>query len=311
MTPPSFSLALWATNLEPAVASLDDWVARLQQRMAETRAAGGRLLILPEFACGQWLGFAPPDLALTGQVAWLAQHSEAALARLQPLCREHDLALLAGTLPWPDGTGGHRNRAFLLLPDGRIYHQDKLFLTPSEQDPAGWQLTPGDTVNVVQWAGLRIATAVCLDIESPALAGRLARLDLDLLLVPAKTSLMSGYYRVFSCARARAVELNTTVAVVGAVGTFLGHPASDPVVGGATVYIPCEASLGYTGIAASLEPMAAASGASPLLAVADLPLAHCRRIRHGEAAEAEVCPGAWGVEHLRFLDPAPDRPEVV
>jgi predicted amidohydrolase len=144
---------------------------------------------------------------------------------------------------------------------------------------------------------------VCLDIEFTALFARLARLDLDLILVPAKVDMLSGYYRVLGCAKARAIELQTAVAVVGAVGSPLGQPALDTVVGAAAVFIPCEASLNVTGVAAALDPLPAATGASPMLYAPHVPLGACRRIRHG-AAEAEVWPGSWSADHITIADPA-------
>jgi predicted amidohydrolase len=304
----TLSLALWATNLEPALASLAHWTARVEARMAEAHAAGAGLLMMPEFACAQWLSFAPVGLAPHDQVPWLAGLAEQAMPGLRQLPARYGVALLPGTMPFTipdrgDGVPGHRNRAWLMLPDGQTFHQDKLALTPSEQNPAGWLLTPGTQVNVISWQGLRIAIVICLDIEFTALAARLAKLDLDLILVPAKVDMLSGYYRVLGCAKARAIELQTAVAVVGAVGSPLGHPATDTVVGAAAVFIPCEASLGVTGIAAALDPLPAATGASPVLYAHHVPLGACRRIRHG-AAEAEVWPGAWSAEHITIVDPA-------
>ena len=113
----------------------------------------------------------------------------------------------------------------------------------------------------------------------------------------------SGYYRVFGCAKARAIELQTVVCAVGAVGSPLGHPVTATVVGGAAAFIPCEATLGVTGVVAALEPHTAASGLSPLLIAPQLPVGLCRRLRHG-AAEAEVWPGSWPADHVMISDPA-------
>jgi predicted amidohydrolase len=303
----TLTIALWATNLEPPLASLADWTTRVEARMAEAQAAGAGLLVMPEFACAQWLSFAPPGLPAHDQVPWLAGMAEQALPALQQLPARYGLALLPGTTPFAfpdrgDGVPGHLNRAWLLLPDGRVFHQEKIALTPSEQNPAAWRLTPGTQVNVIPWLGLRIAIVVCLDVEFTALFARLARLDLDLILVPAKVDLLSGYYRVLGCAKARAIELQTTVAVVGAIGSPLGKPALDTVVGAAAVFIPCEASLHVTGVAAALEPLPATSGISPMLYAHHVPLGACRRIRHG-AAEAEVWPGSWSADHITIADP--------
>jgi len=305
----TITVALWATNLEIVAANLASWIAAIDTRMAEAKAAGARLLVMPEFACSQWLGFAPPDLTIDQQIAWLAALTPLALDGLRPLPTRHGIALLAGTMPFAEksnqasSTPRHFNRAFLLLPDGGVLTQDKLCLTPSEQNPAAWCLTPGAKFNVMMWNELRIAIVICLDVEFTSLFARLGKLDLDLVLVPAKTDLLSGYYRVFGCAKARAIELQTVVCVVGAIGSALAHPTVDTVMGGAAAFLPCEHVLGSTGIAATLEPQTAASGLSPLLYAHNLPVGYCREMRHG-AAEAEVFPGAWSADHVTVVDPA-------
>lgn len=57
------SIDLWAANLEPRVQDLQTWLAALEARIAQTAARGGHMLVLPEFACAQWLNFAPADMA--------------------------------------------------------------------------------------------------------------------------------------------------------------------------------------------------------------------------------------------------------
>jgi predicted amidohydrolase len=298
--------ALWAVNINLPTVSLAAWTASVEAQIAEAQAGGAQLLVMPELASAQWLSFAPADLPLTNQVPWLASLADEALAALRPLPRRYGIAPLPGTIPCaePARKGkpiAYYNRAFLLLPDGRTFTQDKLCLTPSERNPKGWLLTPGNRVNIINWQGLRIAIVICLDVEFTALWARLARLDLDLILVPAKTDMLSGFYRVFGCARARAIELQTVICAAGAIGIPLAPVAVDTVLGGAAAYLPCEASLGFTGIAAALEPHAASSGLSPLLFAKNLPLGACRRIRHG-AAEAEVWPGSWTAEHVTIAE---------
>jgi predicted amidohydrolase len=303
----TISVAMWATNLEVPAVSLQAWVAFIESRMAELRSSSFQFLVLPEFACAQWLSFAPPGLGPQAQVPWLASVAVEATAALRPLAARYGVAILPGTMPHALADGcdevRHVNRAWLFLPDGREFAQDKICLTPSERSPEGWLLSPGSRVDIIQWEGLRLAIVVCLDVEFTSLWARLGKLDLDLVLVPAKTDLISGYYRVFSCAYARATELQTVVCAVGAIGSPGGVPASDTVMGGAAAYIPCDSALGYTGIAAALEPHAAASGRSPVLYARDLPLAYCRKMRQG-AAEAEVWPSSWTADHITIVDPA-------
>ena len=299
----TLSVTLWAANLEPPAASLAAWLKVMEARLAEARAVGSRILVLPELSCVQWLGFAPPGLAADRQLPWLAEQARQALPGLRAIAARHDTALLAGTFPWALEDGGIVNRAWLMLPDGQALAQDKLFLTPSEQNPQGWRFNPGGTVNIIHWQGLRIAVLVCLDSEATALWARLGDLDLDLILIPAKTDGLSGYYRVFGCARARALELQTAVCVVGAVGTVQRQPSGDTIVGGAAAYLPSDVALDLTGVAAVLEPQPPEVATSPVLHATHLPIGYCRQIRHG-AAEAETCPASWPVAHIDICDPA-------
>jgi predicted amidohydrolase len=291
--PETVSVALWALNVGAPLAGLDDYVRRVEARLAAAAGQGADILVLPEYACEPFLWFAPRPLARPAELAWLAARAADVLPRLALLPGRHGTALLAGAMPVHTGIT-IRNRAHLLLPDGRLMVQDKLCLLPLEADPQGYLLEPGTSFNIVTWRGLRIGVAVCLDIELPALAARLADRDLDLLLVPSMTERAAGYARVAGCAKARAVELMTTVCVVGCLGTA-GHPNARPNVGGAAAYIPCETSLGSSGIAAEVPPAAACEGPGPLLIARDLPVGRIRALRR---AGAEAWPGAWPADHL-------------
>jgi predicted amidohydrolase len=290
----TITVALWAVNMAAAPADAGGFVAAVDARLAETAGAGAELLVLPEYVAEQWLVWAPADLPENQEIAWMAEAGATILPRLRELPARRGVALIAGTMPVRAGSGAWRNRAHLLLPDGTLYCQDKLSLTPFERDPAGWLLEPGDTLEVIEWAGLRLAIVICLDIEQPALAARMQGLDLDLVLVPSMTSAASGHARVFGCARARAVELFTTVCAVGCIGSI---PRGErPNVSGAAVWLPCEMALGSTGIAAELPASGATAGPGPLLIARDLPVGLVRRLRH---EGAEVWPGAWSAAHLR------------
>lgn len=297
MTP--LHVALWAANLRPRLHGLDVWIAGVEAKLAEAKARGADLLVLPEYACVQWLSFAPAGTTTQREIPWMAAQTPAALEALRAMVRRHDIALLAGSMPVAE-KGRHLNAAFLLLPDGRTHRQDKLCLTPGEADPDDWNLAPGDRFGVVEWNGLRLGVCICLDVELPALSVVLSGLDLDLLLVPSNTDTLAGYHRVFDCAKARAVELQAAVCVVGTIGdvAYVERPGTN--VAGAAVYIPCENDLGFTGTLASIPPAANVSDEGPMLLVKDLPIAAIRRMRAGAAG---VWPGQWSAKHLKIDDP--------
>ena len=289
------TLALWAVNLGRPLNGLSAWVAGIEAKMQELKSEGVDLLILPEYACEQWLSFKPEGLEPTAEIAWMAEQADLVLPMLEPLARKYDMALLAGTMPAAH-EGGFRNRAWLFLPDGRRIGQDKLCLTPFEKDPAAWLLEPGELIHVVEWRGARLATCICLDVELPALSAKLAPLEPDLVLVPSMTAGLSGYSRVFGCAKARAVELMAAVAAVGVVGAAPGTTQNDTNVSGCSVFLPCEPSLGETGLYAEIAPVATHDGEGPLLIARNVPIGAIRALRAGAA---EVWPGAFSAQALK------------
>ena len=300
------SIDLWAANLEARPPDLASWLAAVDRRLSDAAARGAHLLVLPELACTQWLSFAPADLPPRNTLGWLAEMGDEALRTLAGLSTRHGVSLLPGTIPQPmgsrDGAPVYTNRAWLMTPEGGLYHQDKLSLTPIEEQSESGLSTPGDRINIIDWRGLRVVIVICLDAEFTGLWARLGQLDVDLVLIPAKTDMITGYNRVFGCARARAIEMQTAVCAVGAVGAPLGQPLTDTGVGGAAAFLPCDVSLSLDGVYAALPAQAALAGTDPLLAVRDLPVGACRRIRNG-GAEAEVHPSAWPAEHLEIVAP--------
>lgn len=295
------SVDLWAANLEVPTPDLTAWLLRVEHRLAAAAAGGAQLLVMPEFACAQWLSFAPVGLAPTAILGWLSEIGVGAIASMAALASQYQVSLLPGTVPQYLGDDGglptFANRAWLLTPDGAAHYQDKLSLTPIEAMGDSGATIAGSEIRVIQWNGLRVVIAVCLDAEFTALWGRLGSLDLDLVLVPAKTDMITGYNRVFTCARARAIELQTVVCAVGAVGVPLGEPLTDTGVGGAAVFLPCDVSVHLDGVFAALPPQPAAALTDPVLPVRQIPVGAVRRIRNG-AAEAECNPAAWSIEHL-------------
>jgi predicted amidohydrolase len=305
------SIDLWASNLEPIVPDLQAWLAGLEARVAQTAARGAHMLVLPEFACAQWLSFAPGDLPTHHTMGWLFECGEVALDAIAAMSAQYGVSILAGTIPFPadpvDGVPAYFNRAWLITPDGARYSQDKLSLTPLEAQGAGGITVHGETINVIEWNGLRMAMIICLDSEFTDLWSRLGTLDLDLVIIPAKTDMITGYNRVFSCARSRAIELQTVVCVLGAVGAPLETAMTDTGVGGASVFMPCDIGVSLDGIHAALPPQTAAMMTDHVLIAADIPVGACRRLRNGHA-EAEVCPALWDAAHLVVNDPyAPEN----
>lgn len=194
---------------------------------------GADLVLLPEFT---WMGLEPlvepKSLRRVAEVFW----SELFLT-LKSLLSRPGKAVVLGTAPcWDAERGVLTNRAPILIGD-RVLHQDKLHLTPWEKD-----FSPGTALRLWEFAGLRFAVVICLDIEIPEISARLRGAGVDVVLVPSATETILGVERVDRCASARAVELG---AVVG-VSHLTGKAVSDLIdenVGRTAVYFPSQAAF--------------------------------------------------------------------
>ncbi len=295
------SIALWAVNLSQTLDDVAHWVDRVEAVLEEAAEAGVDLLLMPEYAAEQWLSFKPNGLAPQDEIGWMADRAEEAAGMLDGLASSYGVAFLPGTMPRRTETGTFRNRASLFLPDGRRVDQDKLCLTPFEKDPESWSLEAGRSLSVTSWRGLRIATLVCLDVELPALAARLAPMRPDLILVPSMTEGFSGQARVFGCARARAIELMSVVAVTGVVGVSPGSTQNLDNVGGAAVFVPAEPDLGDDGVIVDTGPIEGDADDGPRLVIDDIPIDTIRDLRAGRA---QVWPGVWSADHIEIEEPS-------
>ncbi|SNB52906.1 Predicted amidohydrolase [Arboricoccus pini] len=296
-TPGDLTVALWAMNMGLAPASAEAFIETAKTEMRAARARQADIMVMPEYVCESWLTFAPAGLAETAEIAWMAEVAQAILPELAREAARLDMLLVAGTVPVAVDQG-YRNRAWIFTPEGQVLAQDKLSLTPDERDPEAWTLVPGDEVTLITWRGRRLAVVICLDIEQPALGARLQGLDIDLILNPSDTGRLSGHSRVFSCAKARAVELFCAVAPVGGVGPVpvQGERGN---VSGAAIYLPCEAAFGHTGILAEQPAADRTEGAGRCL-IARVPL---RALHAARKAGGEVWLGAWSAESLRLNEP--------
>ncbi|MBD8875633.1 nitrilase-related carbon-nitrogen hydrolase [Roseibium polysiphoniae] len=288
-----YCLALWATNLGFSPAHPQAFADHVEARLLEAKAAGAKLLVLPEYAIEACLAFKPARLKPTEEMAFLAEVGAQVVELLRPLPQAHGISLLAGSMPVP-AEGGLTNTAILLTPDGREIRQDKLSLTPGEMDPETWQLQGGRELLTFELDGLKMAILICLDVEMPALSCLLAKENLDLLLVPSMTEMLSGYHRVFDCAKARAVELMTSVAVCGTVGRTPGTTQMETNVSGASLFVPCEEELGFTGVAGAISATDGMAAEEPFL-IAKVPVGTVRALRAGGG---EVWPGGWSADHI-------------
>ncbi len=291
-----YPIALWSFNAGRAPESVAALAGQIEEGVRRAADEGARLLMLPEYFIECCLAFKPQSLPPEKEMPFLAGAGADLITLLRPIPEKYGVSLLVGTMPVRT-SAGLTNTAFLLTSDGRQIRQDKLCLTPFEQNSDIWHLTPGSELKTFELDGLKMAILICLDVEMPALSSLLAKQDLDLLLVPSMTEKPSGYHRVFGCAKARAVEMMCAVGVCGLVGRSEGTTQNDTNYSGAALYLPCEEEFGYTGIGAEIPPTGGEAGEEPFL-LASVPVDQLRELKSGKA---EVWPGTWTADHVAFL----------
>jgi predicted amidohydrolase len=298
-TPTALKIALWAVNLQHQVADRAAWLALLEAQIRDAKRQGADLLVMPEYVSAHWLHWAAAPMSGAPLMNWMAAEGRALLPEIELLVTRHEIGLVAGSMPVLAAAEredlGTLNRAWILLPqeDGtlRRLHHDKLVPTPPERASGDWPIRLGARVAPFEFRGARIAVLICLDVEMPALAAKLQGEALDLLIVPSMTSQISGYHRVFDCAKARAIELMSAVAAVGCVGEAPQNQGSK--CSAASLFLPCEMHLGGTGRAGELPPRSKDDGPGPML-VAEVPVAAIRRARR----HAEAWPGPFDAAEI-------------
>lgn len=254
-------------------ATLDAWRDKIARWVADGAATGAEVLVFPEYAAIEQaaaLGEAVyRDLAATLDA--VAELEGARVQLHQELAAKHGVHILVGSGPSRKGPGRYTNAAQLVTPKGNVGVQEKLVMTPFEVD---WGISASNEMRVFDTSLGLIGINICYDSEFPLLARAMAEAGAELLLVPSCTERVSGYHRVRTGSRARALENQIAAVVSPTVGDALWSPAVDHNSGSAGIYVPSEHTVSDTGILAQGELNAAQWVA------ADIDLGRLRHLRN-------------------------------
>jgi predicted amidohydrolase len=212
--------------------SFDDFANHLRATVIAA-AAGSDVVVLPELVTTGLLASHPDaDTLAVADIAdayrsvfpaYTKQFEELVCA----LAADTDTTLIGGSHYRRTDDGTFRNTAVLAHPDGRLFHQDKLHLTPQE---TAMGTEPGQDVVITDVDGLRISVQICADIEFPEVSRYLALQGVTLIVVPSLTWNRRGAQRVRYGAHARAMENQLCVAVSTLVGSS-GYPRGGAIHG--------------------------------------------------------------------------------
>ena len=253
-------------------ATLDAWRDKIVRWVAEGAATGAEVLVFPEYAAIEQAAALGEKVYgnLDATLQAVADLESDRISLHQELAAKHRVHILVGSGPARKGEGRFVNAAQLVTPKGSIGVQDKLIMTPFETD---WGISAGKQACLFDTVLGMIGINICYDSEFPLLARAMAEAGAELLLVPSCTERVSGYHRVRTGARARALENQIAAIVSPTVGDALWSPAVDRNSGAAGIYVPSEQTVSDTGILAQGEMNVAQ------WVTADIDLARLRHLR--------------------------------
>lgn len=230
-------------------ATREAWRDKVERWVAQGAATGAELLVFPEYAAIEQAATFPAEVAgnLEATLRAVADLERERVAFHSELAASHGVHILVGSGPARRNGGRYVNAAQLVTPSGSIGVQEKRIMTPFEWD---WGISPGSPLRVFDTALGRIGIAICYDSEFPLLVRAMAEAGAEIVLVPSCTERLSGYHRVRTAARARALENQIATVMSPTVGDALWSPAVDRNAGAAGIFVPSEQLVAEDGILA-------------------------------------------------------------
>ncbi|KWT66000.1 hydrolase, carbon-nitrogen family [Hyphomicrobium sulfonivorans] len=253
-------------------ANLDEWRHKIAGWVANGAATGAEILVFPEYAAIEQaaaLGeHVYSDLAATLHA--VAELEQSRIDFHRELAMRHNVFILVGSGPSRKPDGRYVNAAPLVTPKGNVGVQEKLIMTPFEVD---WGITASANARVFDTELGRIGINICYDSEFPLLARAMVEAGAEILLVPSCTERVSGYHRVRTGSRARALENQIAAIVSPTVGEAPWSPAVDFNSGSAGIYVPAEQTVSDTGV------LVQGTMNAPEWVVGEIDLARLRHLR--------------------------------
>lgn len=229
---------------EPATQG--DWRAKIAYWVAKGAETGAEILVFPEYAAIEQAATFGREVSgnLEATLKVVADLERERVAFHAELAAKHKVHILVGSGPVRRGDGCYVNAAQLITPEGSIGLQEKHIMTPFE---CNWGIAPGGALRVFETSLGRIGITICYDSEFPLLARAMAEAGAELLLVPSCTERVSGFHRVRTASRARALENQIATVLSTTVGDAVWSPAVDYNSGAAGIYVPSEQSISDDG----------------------------------------------------------------
>jgi predicted amidohydrolase/GNAT superfamily N-acetyltransferase len=228
------------------IACFEDFVRQVEFFVHSAKDYHAHFVLFPEFFTMQLLSYInePAPALAVRRLARLAPQYEELFIRL---AKETGIYIIGGTHPVFQ-RGKVFNAAHLFTPNGQVFRQKKVHLTPTESGP--YQLSRGHGLYLYHTDFGNIAILICYDVEFPEVARVMAEAGAEILFVPSCTDGREGFCRVRYCAQARAIENQVYVAMTGTVGNLPLVPYMNTNYGQAAILTPSDYFFARDGIAA-------------------------------------------------------------
>jgi predicted amidohydrolase/GNAT superfamily N-acetyltransferase len=225
------------------IAGFDDFAKQVEFFVHSAKDYKAHFVLFPEFFTMQLLSYInePAPALAVRRLAQLAPDYEALFMRL---AKETGIYIIAGTHPVFQ-RGKIFNAAHLFTPNGKVFRQKKVHLTPTESGP--YQLSRGHGLYLYH---TDFGILICYDVEFPEVARVMAEAGAEILFIPSCTDGREGFCRVRYCAQARAIENQIYVAMTGTVGNLPLVPYMNTNYGQAAILTPSDYFFARDGIAA-------------------------------------------------------------
>ncbi|MCB1165433.1 MAG: bifunctional GNAT family N-acetyltransferase/carbon-nitrogen hydrolase family protein [Leptospiraceae bacterium] len=197
--------------------SLDEFVRQVDFYVDTASEYHCHFLVFPELFTAQLFLILAPETDDREAMRRLADFTESYKEIFQERARKTGMFIIGGSQPIvaPEGL---RNVAHLFTPDGGVFTQDKLHITPSERKY--YNMVPGDGIKVFDTGIARIGIQICYDVEFPEVSRLQTFAGMEALFVPFSTEHRKAYLRVRFSSQTRAIENWIYTTLAGNVGNL-------------------------------------------------------------------------------------------
>lgn len=232
--------------------SKDDFARQVEFFVNSADLYGCHFLVFPELFTAQLFSLMDPDISGPSAISALCDFTAEYVEMFRHHAQKTGMFIVGGSHPVRDPDKKVRNRAHLFTPQGDVFTQDKLHVTPVEAEH--WGIAPGDGLRIFDTGLARIAIQVCYDIEFPEVSRLLTMAGVEVIFVPFSTDDRKAYCRVRHCAQARSVENYIYTVLSGNIGNLPQVRSFLLNYGQAAILTPCDYPFPKDGVLAEASP---------------------------------------------------------